>query len=54
MKFIMATSVYVILGALICVGILHLLQGKPWLLIGTVVAYVVSLARLGCLPKHTH
>jgi hypothetical protein len=54
MKFLMAMVVYLILAVFVGVGILYTLKGNPWLLIMTVLAYVLTLAKLGCLPKQSH
>ncbi|HEX5218312.1 MAG TPA: hypothetical protein VFZ59_01995 [Verrucomicrobiae bacterium] len=49
MKFLLSIIVYLLLAALLAWGILLMMHGKPWLLIGSVVAYIVAVARIGCL-----
>jgi hypothetical protein len=49
MKFLWSIIVYLIIGALLSWGILLMMHGKPWLLIGVAVAYILALAKLGCL-----
>ncbi|HEU6448211.1 MAG TPA: hypothetical protein VFV23_07230 [Verrucomicrobiae bacterium] len=48
MKFALAILTYVVIAAVLSAGILLLLQGKPWLLIGGVIAYLVAFAQIGC------
>ena len=45
----MSIVVYLLIGALLGWGILLMMHGKPWLLIGVVVAYIVAVAKMGCL-----
>lgn len=49
MKFLLSIVVYLLIGALLCWGILLMMHGKPWLLIGGLVAYIVAVAKMGCL-----
>jgi hypothetical protein len=49
MKFLMSIVVYLLIAALLCWGILLMMHGKPWLLIGSLVAYIVAVAKMGCL-----
>jgi len=49
MRFLMSVVVYLLIGALLSWGILLMMHGKPWLLIGVAVAYVLAVAKLGCL-----
>lgn len=49
MKFLLSIVVYLLIGALLTWGILLMMHGKPWLLIGVFLAYVLGLAKLGCL-----
>jgi hypothetical protein len=49
MKLLLSVMVYLLLAALLAWGILLMMHGKPWLLIGSVVAYVVGVAKIGCL-----
>ena len=52
MKFLLSIVVYLLIGALLSWGILLMMHGKPWLLIGGVVAYIVAVAKMGCLSSH--
>lgn len=54
MKFLMAIIAYLFIGAVLGWGLLLTVQGKPWLLIVSFVAYVLAFAKLGCLPKKSH
>lgn len=49
MKFLWSVIVYLLMAAVLCWGILLMMHGKPWLLIGGVVAYILAVAKLGCL-----
>ena len=49
MKFLLSIVVYLLIGALLSWGILLMMHGKPWLLIGGLVAYIVAVAKMGCL-----
>jgi hypothetical protein len=48
MNFILATFVYLLIGAVLAWGILLMLAGKPMLLIVAVVCYLLAFARIGC------
>ncbi|HTV61709.1 MAG TPA: hypothetical protein VMH30_03985 [Verrucomicrobiae bacterium] len=48
MKFALGILVYILMGLVLCAGILLLIAGKPWLFIIAVIAYVVSFGRIGC------
>ena len=48
MKFYLAILTYLLIGAVLGIGILLTLSGKPWLLIAAAVAYLVAFGRLGC------
>lgn len=52
MKLLLSSAVYLVTAALLCWGILLMMHGKPWLLIGVLVAYVLALAKIGCLSSH--
>ena len=52
MKLALAALVYSLIALILSVGILLLINGKPWLLIVALVAYVVAFARIGCLSEH--
>lgn len=49
MKLVLSVTVYLLIAALLSWGILLAMHGKPWLLIGGLVAYVLAVAKLGCL-----
>jgi len=49
MKFLLSIVVYLLIGALLGWGILLMMHGKPWLLVAVLVAYILGLAKLGCL-----
>lgn len=54
MKFVLALFTYLVMAAIIAWGILVAVHpgGKPWLLIGALVAYLVVVARTGCTETH--
>lgn len=49
MKLFLATLVYLLMGALLCWGILLMVAGKPLLLIVSVLFYLVAFSKFGCL-----
>jgi len=49
MKFFLAIVVYLLIAAVLSWGILLMMHGKPWLLIVSVIAYVVAFGKLGCM-----
>ena len=48
MKLFLAIFVYLLIGALLSWGILLAMGGKPWLLVGSLIAYIVAFGRIGC------
>jgi hypothetical protein len=48
MKLFLAVLVYLLIGAVLSWGILLALGGKPWLLIGSLIAYIVAFGKIGC------
>ncbi len=54
MKFLMAIVTYLVIGAVLGLGILLTVKGNPWLLIASSLAYVAAFAKLGCLPHKSH
>lgn len=54
MKLILAVVAYLVIGAVLGWGILLAVKGSYWLLIAGFIAYVVSFAKIGCLPKSSH
>lgn len=49
MKFLLAILVWVIMGAVIATGILMAVKGTVWLLFVSLLAFVVMVAKIGCL-----
>ena len=50
----MAVVAYLFIGGVLGAGILAAVKGSPWLLVAGLLAYVVSFAMIGCLPKKSH
>jgi len=48
MKLFLAVLVYLLIGAGLAWGILLAASGKPWLLSGGLIMYLVALGRIGC------
>lgn len=44
----MTILVYLLMGLVLGVGILFVMAGKPWLLIVSLIAYLIAFARYGC------
>ncbi len=49
MKFCLAVLVYLLIAVVLGAGILLLIAGKPWLLIASMLAYIIAFAKIGCL-----
>jgi len=49
MKLALAILAYGLIGLVLSAGILLLLAGKPWLLILSLVAFVVAFGKIGCM-----
>ena len=49
MKLLLSAIVYLLIAGVLAWGILLMMHGKPWLLIGSVVTYLLAVARIGCL-----
>jgi hypothetical protein len=49
MKFLLAMLVWFIMGAVICTGILMAFKGSIWLLIVALLAFILMVAKIGCL-----
>jgi hypothetical protein len=49
MKFLLAIIVWLIIGAVLGAGILMAVKGSAWLLIVGTLAFVVLVAKIGCL-----
>ena len=48
MKLALAILAYAVIALILGLGILLLIQGKPWLLVIGVVGFIVAFARIGC------
>jgi hypothetical protein len=51
MKFLAAIIAYLVIGLVLGTGIYEAVQGHLWVLAVAVVIYVISFAKLGCLPS---
>ena len=49
MKLIYAFAVWLIMGALIGLGLLLAVNGSPWLLIASVLGFIVAVGKIGCM-----
>jgi len=49
MKLLLSSVVYLLMAALLGWGILLMMHGKPWLLVGGAAAYILAVARIGCM-----
>ena len=54
MKFLLAILAYLLIAAVLGLGILEASKGKPWLLIVGFIGYVIAFGKIGCLPKKSH
>jgi len=54
MKFVFGILVYLIIALILGLGMMQMVNGKPWLLLIGLLAYVVSFGAIGCLPKKSH
>lgn len=54
MKLLLVIVVYLALSFLLGWGILLSCKGNPWLLIIGLLAYMISFAKIGCLPGGSH
>ena len=48
MKLFLAIFVYLLIGVVLSWGILLAMAGKPWLLIGSLIAYIIAFGKIGC------
>ena len=48
MKLFLAFAVWIIMGALIGSGLLLAILGSPWLLIASVVGFIIAVGKIGC------
>ena len=51
MKFLGAIFVYLLISVFLGAGILMAMKGSLWLLVAGLAVYVISFAKIGCLPK---
>ena len=51
MKFLAAIFVYALISVILGAGILMAMKGSLWLLIAGLAVYVITFAKVGCLPK---
>lgn len=49
MKFLLAILVWVIMGVVIGAGILLAMKGTLWLLLVSLLAFILMVAKIGCL-----
>lgn len=49
MKLALAILAYLVIGAVLGVGILMMIAGKPWLLIAATLIYIAMFFKIGCL-----
>jgi hypothetical protein len=49
MKFLLAIIVYLLIAAVLSGGILLAMHGKPWLLVASLITYIVAFGKLGCM-----
>jgi len=51
MKFFAAIVAYVVIGAILGVGICEAMKGHLWVLGVAALLYIIAFAKLGCLPS---
>jgi hypothetical protein len=51
MKFVASVVVYLLIGVIIGTGILMAMKGNLWFLLISLFAYIIAIAKIGCLPK---
>jgi len=49
MKLILAIAVWLIMGAILGLGLLTAVNGSPWLLIAGVLGFIIAVGKIGCL-----
>jgi hypothetical protein len=55
MKFLLAMLVWLIMGTFIGAGIVvAVTKGSVWLLIGSVLAFIILVGKFGCMPPKEH
>ena len=51
MKFFAAIVVYILIGLVLGIGIIEAVKGHFWFLAAGIIVYVISFAKIGCLPS---
>lgn len=55
MKFLLAIIAYLLISLVMGWGILLAIRGNVWLLLASLLVYVIAFAKIGCLPgKSSH
>ena len=54
MKFLLAVIAHLVIGFVLCWGILLAVKGQPGLLLTGFLAYLLAFVTLGCLPSKSH
>jgi hypothetical protein len=55
MKFLFAIIAYLLIGLFFCLGLVQGMAKNNWWLFAVVLfVYIVSFAKIGCLPKKSH
>jgi hypothetical protein len=49
MKLILAVATYLVMGAILALGIVLAVKGSIWLLVLAFVAFVIFFGKVGCL-----
>jgi hypothetical protein len=51
MRFALGILVYLLIGLFIGWGIFDAVHGSYWLLVASLLTYLLAFARIGCLPR---
>jgi F0F1-type ATP synthase assembly protein I len=54
MKFWSAIIAYLLIGGVLCWGLVSLMKGNPWIFVISFFGYIVAFGLIGCLPKKSH
>ena len=55
MRFFLAIVAYLLIGIFLGVGIyLGMAKGSWWFFAAALIVYIVSFAKIGCLPRKSH
>ena len=49
MKLLYAVLIYLVMGAVLGLGIVLAVKGSLWLLILSLIAFIIAFGRIGCL-----